>query len=176
MLKAIITLEKMVPFGLIFLQALFLKDPIALYEKEWLKPCCTPLKRPCSGATWQTPTPSLPGDHARQVEKRTGLSYIVILSHEHAPWWVLRSSLGDNNLKQKTYQKIPTPWPPLVLHTPPEMYSPSLGELSTQAVQRSAVHLGSLLRSTAYRIYWLLKTDSCWEDDTIIMQLSQLWM
>lgn len=81
---------------IIFLQPPFLKDPKALYEKQWLKPCCTPLKRPCPGATWQTSTPCLPGHRARQVGKKTGLSFIVILPHERVPQWAWSSTLEDS--------------------------------------------------------------------------------
>jgi hypothetical protein len=107
---------------IIFHQSPFLKDPKALYEKQWLKPCCTPLKKPCLGATWQTPTPSLPGDHARQVKKRTGLSFIVFLPHKRVPCWGLSSSLKENLVRQEgVSEKFLTPWS-LILYPPPKMY------------------------------------------------------
>ena len=145
---------------IIFLQPPFLKDPKALYEKQWLKPCCTPLKRPCPGATWQTPTPCLPGDRARQVEKKTGLSFIVILPHKLRPGerWALHSK---TILDKEAHRNIQTPWPSLVLQTPPKIYSLSFGELSTQDMKGSAVRLISLVMSTAYRIHWLLNIDTC---------------
>lgn len=116
---------------IIFLQPPFLKDPKALYGKQWLKPCCTPLKRPCLGATWQTPTPSLPGDHARQVERRLASHSLLscLMNVRPGKGWTLHLKTV---LDKEAYLKIPIPWPPLVLHTPPKIYSLSLGELSTQ--------------------------------------------
>lgn len=66
------------------------------------------------------------------------------------------------NLDKEAYPENPNsfPSPHLVLHALPKMYSLSLGELSTRAVQGSAVDLSSLVLSTAPRSHWLLKIDT----------------
>lgn len=77
-------------------------------------------------------------------------------------------------LGKGTHWKNPSPRHPLVLHAPPKMYLLSLGELSAQVVKGSAVHVSSLAMSTTHRTHWILKVDTCWKDDAITLQLSQL--
>lgn len=75
---------------------------------------------------------------------------------------MISSSLEDSKFRQRGVPENPNsfPSPHLVLHALPKMYSLSLEELSTRAVQGSAVDLSSLVLSTAHRSHWLLKIDT----------------
>lgn len=131
MLEAIITLEKMVPFGLKLKPLSNNILPVPFPEgipKHFMKSNDWSLVvLPQRNLVWEPPGKHLPRpcQEIMPDKWKRGLASPSLLSYHTDMYpgegWALPWKI--TLLDKEVYQKTPTPWPSLVLHNPPKRYS-----------------------------------------------------